>query len=88
MTDEQPLVDEVPLEDRLKALLANISGYIELYHGGSVEYVALGDDNVLKVRLGGACDGCALSTTTLKGWVGGTVRQFFPEIEEVVSVES
>ncbi|MGD9092603.1 MAG: NifU family protein [Anaerolineales bacterium] len=71
--------------DQLKALLGRISAYIEQYHGGSVEYVAL-DGSVLKVRLGGACLGCPLLPSTLHGWVEGTVRQFFPEIERVEDV--
>jgi Fe-S cluster biogenesis protein NfuA len=33
--------------------------------------------------MGGACQGCQLSSTTLQGWVAGTVRQFFPELERI-----
>ena len=72
-------------DEKLRALVDNISSYIEFYHGGSVELVEINEPQ-LKVRLGGACEGCALSMTTLKGWVGGTVRQFFPEFTEIVSV--
>lgn len=72
-------------EQQLRALLEKVSAYIEAFHGGSVEVVSF-DGHKLKVRLGGACLGCPLSPTTLHGWVAGTVRQFFPEIE-VQSVE-
>jgi Fe-S cluster biogenesis protein NfuA len=72
-------------EEQVRALLANISAYIEHFHGGSVDMVAL-EGNVLKVRLGGACLGCPLLPSTLHGWVEGTVRQFFPDIERVESV--
>ena len=70
-------------EERLQALLEQLSAYIEHYHGGSVEMVALEGDT-LKVHLGGACLGCPLSQNTLHGWVEGTVRQFFPEIKNIV----
>lgn len=73
-------------EEQLHALLDQISSYIEQYHGGSVEMVDY-DGEVLKVRLGGACLGCPLLPSTLHGWVQGTVRQFFPHIERVESVE-
>ncbi len=73
------------VEDSLRALIGQLDTYITQYHGGSVEMVSL-DQNVLKVRLGGACLGCPLSPVTLKGWVAGTVKQFFPEIESVESV--
>jgi Fe-S cluster biogenesis protein NfuA len=72
-------------EQRLRDLIERLSAYIEHYHGGSVEMVGL-EDNVLKVHLGGACLGCPLLPSTLRGWVEGTVRQFFPEIEQVVDV--
>jgi Fe-S cluster biogenesis protein NfuA len=73
-------------EEQLHALLDQISSYIEQYHGGSVEMVDY-DGKVLKVRLGGACLGCPLLPSTLHGWVQGTVRQFFPHIERVESVD-
>ena len=72
-------------EERVRELIQRISAYIEQYHGGSVEFVSL-EDNVLNVRLGGACLGCPLLPSTLHGWVEGTVRQFFPEIERVEDV--
>jgi CRP-like cAMP-binding protein len=71
-----------PKEEQLKVLLGQLSAYIEQFHGGSVDFVALDGQN-LKVHLGGACLGCPLSPSTLHGWVEGTVRQFFPEITSV-----
>jgi Fe-S cluster biogenesis protein NfuA len=73
------------LEEQLHALIEKISAYIEQYHGGSVEMVEL-DGPVLKVRLGGACLDCPLLPSTLHGWVEGTIKQFFPEIERVEDV--
>jgi CRP-like cAMP-binding protein len=72
-------------EDQIKGLINQLSAYIEQYHGGSVEFVSY-NGKELQVRLGGACQGCPLSPATLHGWVAGTVRQFFPEIESVQSV--
>jgi Fe-S cluster biogenesis protein NfuA len=72
-------------EDRLRALVERISAYIEQFHGGSVQYISF-DGSVLKVRLGGACLGCPLLPSTLHGWVEGTVRQFFPDIQSVEEV--
>ena len=77
------MVDPV-YEDRLRALIERLSAYIEHYHGGSVQYISF-DGSVLKVRLGGACLGCPLSPNTLHGWVEGTVKQFFPQVDVVES---
>jgi Fe-S cluster biogenesis protein NfuA len=67
---------------RMKGLIEFLSSYIEYYHGGWVRMVDF-DGQVLKVRMGGACVGCPLSPNTLHGWVEGTVRQFFPDLEAV-----
>jgi len=72
-------------EEQLQALIEKISAYIEQYHGGSVEFVGL-EGSVVKVRLGGACQGCPLLPSTLHGWVEGTIKQFFPEIVRVEDV--
>ena len=63
-----PVLNSASPEEQMKALLGHISAYIEHYHGGSVELVSF-DGSVLKVRLGGACDGCPLSEVTLHGWL-------------------
>jgi len=67
-------------EDQLRALLDRLSAYVEQFHGGTVDFIAL-DGNRLTIRLGGACLGCPLLPSTLHGWVEGTIHQFFPEIE-------
>lgn len=72
--------------EQLKGLIEQLNAYISTYHGGEVEFISF-DDKVVKVRLGGACIGCPLSPVTIKGWVEGTVRQFFPEIEHVEAIE-
>ena len=71
--------------ERLQALIEKISAYIEHYHGGAVALVSF-DGKTAVVQLGGACLGCPLSPSTLHGWVEGTIKQFFPDVE-VKSVE-
>jgi Fe-S cluster biogenesis protein NfuA len=72
--------------EQMKGLIEQLNAYITTYHGGSVELVSY-DGKIVKVRLGGACLGCPLSPMTLKGWVEGTVRQFFPNIDGVESAD-
>ena len=67
-------------EEKIKTLIEQLNAYIEQYHGGSVELDRI-EGNSVFVRLGGACDGCPLSNATLQGWVAGTLRQFFPDIQ-------
>jgi Fe-S cluster biogenesis protein NfuA len=83
MNDSSP---NFPLDEQMRALVEQLDGYISTYHGGSVEFVSF-DGKLVKVRLGGACLGCPLSPVTLKGWVEGTLRQFFPEVTGVEAVQ-
>lgn len=79
-----PINVNAPVEEQVRVLIQRLSAYIEQFHGGSVEFISF-DGKILKVRLGGACLGCPLSPNTLHGWVEGTVKQFFPQIEKVES---
>jgi Fe-S cluster biogenesis protein NfuA len=54
-------------------------------HGGFVELVDY-KANVVYVRMGGGCQGCASSVATLKGGVERMIREVAPEIVEVVDV--
>ena len=83
-------IDDVPADatgqERMQALIDTLSAYIEHFHGGALELVAF-DGETLSVRMSGACEGCNLQAVTLHGWIEGTVRPFFPELQEVVAVE-
>lgn len=85
INSEMARVQEAGEEERMAALIATISSYIEHYHGGAVEMVSYQDDK-LQVRLTGACHGCGLAPVTLHGWVAGTVKQFFPNVKSVEPV--
>lgn len=83
MTDKQP---DYSIDEQMNGLIEQLDSYISHYHGGSVELVSF-DGKKVKVRLGGACLGCPLQPNTLRGWVEGTLRQFFPDIESVEAQE-
>ena len=54
--------------------------------GGDIELVDV-KDAVVYVRLVGNCNGCPMSFSTMKLGVENTIKQFAPEIVEVLSVE-
>jgi len=72
--------EDYTVEEKIYALIDQLNAYIEQYHGGSVDLDRIEGDTVF-VRLGGACEDCPLSPATLQGWVAGTLRQFFPDIQ-------
>jgi Fe-S cluster biogenesis protein NfuA len=50
--------------------------------GGDIDLVEIKDD-VVYVRLKGACGTCPMSTLTLKNWVETTLRKEIPQIKSV-----
>ena len=55
--------------------------------GGDVELVDVQDDGIVKVKLVGACAGCAMSTMTLKNAIEDTIKKEIPEVKAVESVD-
>ncbi|MBI5212891.1 MAG: NifU family protein [Nitrospirae bacterium] len=54
--------------------------------GGDVELVDITDDNVVKVRLVGACGTCPMSIMTLKGGIEAELKKAIPELKAVEAV--
>ncbi len=53
-------------------------------HGGDVELVSVDETSgVVKLRLGGSCDGCPSSMVTVKLAVEGAIEELAPEITRV-----
>ena len=77
---------ETSVVDRVKQAIEEARGYLQS-HGGDVEFVELGEDNVVKVRLSGACGGCPMAAMTLKRGVEAYVKQEVPEVRGVEQVE-
>ncbi len=53
--------------------------------GGDIELVDI-EDNVVKVRLRGACGSCPMSVMTLKMGVERIIKEMVPEIKSVEAV--
>lgn len=51
--------------------------------GGDVEFVELTDDNIVYVRVYGACVGCLMLDQTLKDGVMSIIMDEVPEIKDV-----
>lgn len=70
---------------RVQKALDEIRPYLQT-DSGDIELVSL-DNNVVKVRLLGACIGCSVNQMTLKSGVEMTIKKYAPEIVQVINVE-
>ena len=73
------------MQDKVVAALDKIRPSL-MADGGDVELVDV-TDGLVKVRLTGACGGCAMATLTLKMGIERVLKQEIPEVKEVVAVE-
>ena len=73
------------MKERVEALLAQIAVALKA-DGGDIELVDIDDDNVVKVKLKGACAGCPFSQMTIKNFVERELKKNIPEIERVEAV--
>jgi len=71
------------MRDKVEEVLDKIRPSL-IRDGGNVELVSVNDD-VVKVKLTGACGGCPMSTMTLKMGIERILKQEIPEIKEVVA---
>ncbi|WP_313383493.1 NifU family protein [Chishuiella sp.] len=53
--------------------------------GGDIELISVEDD-IVKVRLTGACIACSVNQMTLKSGVEMTIKKYVPEITSVINV--
>ena len=72
--------------EKIEALLDKIRPSIQA-DGGDVELVKIREDNVIGVRLKGACNGCPMATLTLKAGIERIIKEEIPEVVEVISVK-
>jgi len=71
---------------RVQKALEKIRPYLQS-DGGDISLVEITDDNIVKVKLSGACHGCPYSMMTLKAGVEQAVKKEVPAVKEVVAVQ-
>jgi len=76
-------------KEEITRKVTNVINQIRPYlqqDGGDIEFIDLTDENVVNVKLLGACGSCPYSTMTLKNGVESAVKKAIPEIKSVEAV--
>ncbi len=71
--------------EKINKGIAAVRPYLEA-DGGDVTLVEITSDNVVKVRLLGACEGCPFSMMTLKAGIEQAIRKEWPELKTLEAV--
>ena len=72
------------MREKVEAALTRIRPALQA-DGGDVELVDVKED-VVTLRLTGACGGCPMATMTLQHGIERVVKEMVPEVKEVVAV--
>ena len=73
------------MKEKVEATLKRIRPSLQA-DGGDVELVEVSPDGVVKLKLTGACAGCAMSQMTLKMGIEKALKKEVPEVKEVIGV--
>ncbi|HET9843921.1 MAG TPA: NifU family protein [Gammaproteobacteria bacterium] len=76
--------DSASLSEKIEYVLnseinPNLAG-----HGGMVSLVEISNNNDVILRFGGGCHGCGMADVTLKQGIQKTLKEQFPEINQVI----
>ena len=74
------MITKEKVEDALNKIRVGLKS-----EGGDIELIEIKDD-IIYVKLKGACGTCPMSTLTLKNWVETTMKKEIPEVKAVQAI--
>lgn len=76
MTEEQKIIEII---DKLRPFL--------ITDGGNIEFIKY-ENNIVYIKMLGACAGCDLIDITLKEGIEGAIKEEIPNVKEVINVNN
>ena len=73
------------MKEKVQEVLNKVRPFLQR-DGGDVELIDVDASGRVKVRLRGACSGCAGAKITLKQGIERVLKQEIPEVKEVIAV--
>ncbi len=73
------------MREKVENVIERLRTYLQA-DGGDIELVGITEDNIVQVKLKGACSGCPGAAMTLKMGVERAIKQAVPEIKGVEAV--
>ena len=71
-------------EEKIKDIIEKLRPFL-IGDGGDIEFVKY-EDNIVYIKMLGACAGCSLIDYTLKDGVESAIKEEVPSVKEVVNV--
>ena len=71
-------------EEKIKEIIDKLKPYL-ISEGGNIEFVKY-EDNIVYIRMMGACANCEMLDLTLKDGIEASIISEIPEVKEVINV--
>lgn len=78
------MVKKMKVEEKIKAIIDEIRPYL-MNDGGNIEFIKY-ENNIVYIRLSGACRDCQMIDFTLKEGIESAIKEEIPEILEVINI--
>jgi len=72
------------VEERIKEIIENLKPYL-INDGGNIDFIKY-EDNIVYVKLYGACANCSLVELTLYDGIETILKDEIPEIKKVINI--
>ncbi len=74
------------LQDKISKVIALIRPAVQA-DGGDIEFVGLTPENIVQIRMHGACVGCPSASVTLQTGIERNLKAHIPEVRGIEAVE-
>lgn len=82
---KEPVGERGPLYPQVRDAMSDVQAYARS-HGGQIHLLGVSDSGEVKIKMTGACQGCPMSTVTLKLGIEAQLRSLVPGVTKVVQV--
>ena len=72
------------IENKIKEIIDSIRPFL-VNEGGDIDFIKY-EDNIVYIKLLGACSNCQMIDFTLKDGIESTIKEEIPEVKEVINV--
>ena len=76
---------EKEVEKKIIEIIDNLRPYL-ISDGGDIEFLKF-EDNIVYVKMQGACANCMMLDVTIKDGIEATIKDEVPEVKEVIVVD-
>ena len=72
------------MEEKIRKIIDELRPYL-MNDGGNIEFIKY-EDNIVYIKLSGACADCEMIDLTLKQGIEEAIKEEIPEVLEVINI--